>query len=50
MCVENDGNGLNLCVQVLDGIMCHNGEILSSEYKPMKKDANEENNSYTVEI
>ena len=39
--VENDGKGLNLCVQVLDGIMCHNGEILSSEYRPMKKDKTE---------
>ena len=25
MYVENNGNGLNLTVQVLDGIMCHNG-------------------------
>ena len=41
MYVENDGKGLNLCVQVLDGIMCHNGEILSSEYRPMKKDKTE---------
>ena len=39
--VEKDGNGLNLCVQVLDGIMCHNGEILSPIYKPQKKDAKE---------
>lgn len=39
--VENNGIGLNLCVQVLDGIMCHNGEILSSEYRPMKKDESE---------
>ena len=30
--VENNGNGLNLCVQVLDGIMCHNGEMLDSIY------------------
>ena len=36
--VENNGNGLNLCVQVLDGIMCHNGEMLDSIYKPEKKD------------
>ena len=39
--VEKDGLGLNLCVQVLDGIMCHNGEILSSVYEPQKKDAEE---------
>ena len=34
MCVENRGLGLNLCIQVLDGIMCHNGEMLSNEYVP----------------
>lgn len=39
--VEKDGKGLNLCIQVLDGIMCHNGEILSPIYKPQKKDAKE---------
>lgn len=32
--VENAGLGLNLTVQVLDGIMCHNGEILSNKYEP----------------
>ena len=35
--VENYGKGLNLTVQVLDGIMCHNGEMLSEKYEPMKK-------------
>jgi len=35
--VEKNGNGLNLTIQVLDGIMCHNGEILSNIYKPSKK-------------
>lgn len=35
--VENNGKGLNLTVQVLDGIMCHNGEMLSSKYIPMEK-------------
>ena len=39
--VENNGNGLNLCIQVLDGIMCHNGEVLSSVYSPCIKDKNE---------
>lgn len=39
--VENDGKGLNLSVQVLDGIMCHNGEMLDPIYKPMPKDKNE---------
>lgn len=37
MIVENNGRGLNLTIQVLDGIMCHNGEILSSKYEPVFK-------------
>lgn len=37
MVVENNGEGLNLTVQVLDGIMCHNGEMLSAIYKPVEK-------------
>ena len=39
--VDRDGNGLNLTIQTLDGIMCHNGEILDPIYKPMKKDTEE---------
>ena len=41
MFVEHEGRGLNLCIQVLDGIMCHNGEILDSTYTPTKKDKEE---------
>lgn len=37
MDVENNGNGLNLSIQVLDGIMCHNGEMVSNEYVPKEK-------------
>ncbi len=37
MYVEKNGKGLNLCIQVLDGIMCHNGEILDPVYKPEDK-------------
>ncbi len=37
MYVENNGEGLNLSIQVLDGIMCHNGEMLSNEYIPEMK-------------
>lgn len=37
MYVENHGEGLNLTIQVLDGIMCHNGEMLSNIYEPCKK-------------
>ena len=32
--IENAGEGLNLSLQVLDGILCHNGEILHREYRP----------------
>ncbi len=41
MDIENKGHGLNLSIQVLDGIMCHNGEILSNEYVPQEKDEKE---------
>lgn len=37
MCIENGGKGSNLTVQVLDGIMCHNGEMPSNIYRPKKK-------------
>ena len=37
MIIENHGEGLNLSIQVLDGIFCHNGEILEPIYKPMDK-------------
>ena len=38
--LENFGNGCNLTLQVLDGIMCHNGELVMSKYAPVKKDIN----------
>ena len=41
MIVDNNGKGFNLTVQVLDGIMCHNGEMLDSKYTPVKKDKEE---------
>jgi dGTPase len=34
--LENNGRGLNLTIQVLDGILCHNGEILEEIYLPDK--------------
>lgn len=37
MNVEHYGEGLNLTIQVLDGIMCHNGEILNAKYEPVSK-------------
>lgn len=41
MFVEKNGNGLNLSLQVLDGIFTHNGEILEPIYKPMDKSVEE---------
>ena len=41
MDVAKDGEGLNLTLQTLDGIMTHNGEMLSPIYEPIKKDKNE---------
>jgi len=32
--IENDGKGVNLTIQVLDGILCHNGEMLENRYSP----------------
>lgn len=32
--LDNNGEGKNLSIQVLDGILCHNGEILSNVYEP----------------
>ncbi|MDA3956318.1 HD domain-containing protein [Oceanispirochaeta sp.] len=34
--LENNGRGLNLTIQVLDGILCHNGELLEDIYIPEK--------------
>ncbi len=41
MDVAKDGEGLNLTLQTLDGIMTHNGEMLSPIYEPMTKDKEE---------
>ncbi len=38
MVLENYGAGCNLTLQVLDAIMCHNGELELKEYRPIKKD------------
>ena len=35
--IENGGKGLNITVQVLDGILCHNGEFLCKKYEPDTK-------------
>ncbi len=35
--LEKGGKGNNLTIQVLDGIMCHNGEMLDPCYRPQEK-------------
>jgi len=37
MILENNGKGCNLCIQVYDGILCHNGELLQNDYRPREK-------------
>jgi len=39
--IENNGKGSNISIQVLDGILCHNGEFVNSEYYPKKKTVDE---------
>lgn len=34
--VEKKGRGLNLCLQTLDGIMCHDGEVHDRQLTPQK--------------
>ena len=41
MYIENYGKGINITVQVLDAIMCHNGEFALGEYRPRKKTVKE---------
>jgi dGTPase len=40
--LEEHSKGLNLTLQVLDGILCHNGEILQGEYRPSYKKTKQE--------
>ena len=37
MNLEKNSMGLNLTIQVLDGILCHNGELILDKYSPVKK-------------
>ena len=41
MNLENNGHGKNITVQVLDAIMCHNGEFVLGKYEPMEKTVDE---------
>ena len=53
MSLEKNGQGLNITIQVLDGILCHNGEFLSGKYIPKEKSVqnflDDYNNTYTDE-
>lgn len=46
MVLENNGEGKNLCVQTLDGILCHNGEFVQAKYYPRKKSIEDFLNDY----
>ena len=46
MHLENKGNGNNLTIQVLDGILCHNGERLLQKYNYSTKTKDEFYNNY----
>lgn len=46
--IENKGNGCNLSLQVLDGIMCHNGEMLKNNYSPIEKNVDIFNKEYNA--
>lgn len=50
MSIERNGNGNNITLQVLDAILCHNGEELKIKYTPQSKTKeqflNEYNSSY----
>ena len=41
MNIENNGLGNNVTLQVLDAILCHNGEIIQNVYSPVKKSKEE---------
>lgn len=46
MNLEKSGVGSNLCVQVLDGILCHNGEEFLQKYEYREKSVEEFLNDY----
>lgn len=46
MFLENNGKGMNLTVQTLDGILCHNGEFMQDFYKPKVKTKEDFLNDY----
>ncbi len=46
MYLEQNGKGKNITIQVLDAIMCHNGELPLNEYHPKPKTKEEFLNDY----
>lgn len=46
MVLEKNGIGDNISVQVLDGILCHNGKLTTNEYRPIKKTKEDFLNQY----
>ncbi len=46
MILENNGQGLNITIEVLDGILCHNGELVGDKYYPQNKTKEEFLNDY----
>lgn len=46
MNLEKNGKGLNLTIQVLDGILCHNGELILDKYYPVNKTQQDFINDY----
>ena len=46
MVLEKNGEGLNLSIQVLDGILCHNGEEIKQQYNYKGKTKEEFLNEY----
>ena len=50
MFLENDGRGINLSIQVLDGMMCHNGEFVEGMYYPKVKTKEEFLKDYEMSL
>lgn len=42
MSIENNGKGNNITLQVLDAILCHNGEMIQNTYYPQKHKTKED--------
>lgn len=50
MILENAGKGINLSIQVLDGMMCHNGEFVEGKYSPKEKTKEEFLKDYEMSL